>query len=432
MRDHSSPGAIRPVKLALDKPDGDILVVSVRNEVYRIRISRDVLFVNRGSESSVSLAAMIPNTCITRATGCGLIRKNTTTDRVLVRFSWLFSDRETSDTFFIALRSASNIPVAPKYSAMVFINPVSGTGRALHSWTNRVRPLLEESGRFDIISTVVSKFPGHITELIQSVDIQNLDVIIAIGGDGLVNEIYNGIYLGFAERHREILSRLTVCPLPCGSGNGLSYSTLCASHDNIFTLNSALRQLIRFRTAKRDLGLVEFDGGSRIFSLTISWGLVADVDIGSEQLRCLGDARFGIYALMKIMKGKKYKCVLKMGNDPPEHLSEVNSVYASIVPVAGRTVILDPSKSMASGEISVFKFLRSSRMQLVRTLSELEKVRNHSKFVPDFLPDDVVSFELTPDPSTQGGAGIVVDGEPLTRGPITVTILPKVTNCLVD
>lgn len=57
-----------------------------------------------------------------------------------------------------------------------------------------------------------------------------------------------------------------------------------------------------------DLSYIDTIDKKRHFSfLMMSWGLIADVDIESETLRFLGSLRQSIYALMAIMKLKRYR-----------------------------------------------------------------------------------------------------------------------------
>ncbi len=433
-----------PVYLSVDSEDGHVLNVRVRNISHRIDLPRDVLYAYSESATGILFAVMIPNNAITQQGGCLRMFISPKADRRLVRFRWEFETSNLAELFVRVVNREASISLDLKLRTVVMINPVSGTKQSGRVWEKVVFPVLEESKRFEIVSVEYTNHPHHAMEIIESLDLLGSppDAIIALGGDGLVNEIFNGIYLGYPGHYRDILNRVTVCPLPSGTGNGLCWSSLCAAGEP-FTMNCALRQLIRFRTGKRDLGQVEYsddfdasaDRQKRLFSLTLSWGLVADVDILSERLRFLGDGRFAIYGLTKIFKRKLYSGSLELGEEQSSEIfPDVITVYATIVPVAGRTMVFDPALSLSSGTVSVYKFLARdlSRMQLVHAMDELAKVRNHEPFIPGFVPAKVATFELVPDLRSQGGAGIVVDGEPLTRGPVTVSVLPSVTNCLVD
>ena len=44
--------------------------------------------------------------------------------------------------------------------------------------------------------------------------------------------------------------------------------------------------------------------------LSLAWGFIADVDINSEVIRCLGPNRFTIWGLYRIVNTRSYKGVL--------------------------------------------------------------------------------------------------------------------------
>jgi len=342
----------------------------------------------------------------------------------------------------------------------VFINPVAGRGKARVDWETRIKPLMSESGKFDF-ACIFTERQGHAGNVIEEIFFNSTaaasssrlpEVIIAIGGDGLVYEIFNGILraskrvpgndplLGW-------LNDILICPLPSGSGNGLAFSTLCLAGE-AFTMNCALRQLIRLETGRRDLGIVNFENDDpfspsqeeRIFGLTISWGLVADVDVMSDFLRFFGAARFTLYGLYRVLRKRLYNAVLhytELGGvgEGTDIASDFLTVYASLVPVAGSTVILNPCKRMDSGSISFYSFhgKEMGRLDLVGALDEMGRRRDHIGKIKNFQELHVSDFELLPgQPGTQSGsAGIVVDGERLTHSTIRARILKNVTNCLV-
>ena len=94
-------------------------------------------------------------------------------------------------------------------SALFVINKFSGGG---------YRPdvegrIIEQCEKLNIESTIeFTQSPGHATELALSAVDQKLDYVFAVGGDGTVNEVAQGL-LG---------SQVAMGILPKGSGNGLA------------------------------------------------------------------------------------------------------------------------------------------------------------------------------------------------------------------
>ena len=84
---------------------------------------------------------------------------------------------------------------------MIFIvNPISGSGRK-----NSIIAHLENNGH----KVLCTEYPGHGEILARETD---AEVVVAVGGDGTVNEVARGI----------INSSKTLGIIPCGSGDGLA------------------------------------------------------------------------------------------------------------------------------------------------------------------------------------------------------------------
>jgi YegS/Rv2252/BmrU family lipid kinase len=92
---------------------------------------------------------------------------------------------------------------------LAIINPISGTGKQ-----NKIKELLLrhlDSERFQLEITE-TKFVGHAEQLAREATHNNYNAIIAIGGDGTINEISRAL----------AFSDLILGIIPCGSGNGLA------------------------------------------------------------------------------------------------------------------------------------------------------------------------------------------------------------------
>lgn len=92
---------------------------------------------------------------------------------------------------------------------MFVYNPTSGTIRLIP-----VIPIIERFVNRDLydFSIVSTQYSGHATELARQYAAQNYDAVIAVGGDGTVNEVGRGL----------IGTNTALGIIPCGSGNGLA------------------------------------------------------------------------------------------------------------------------------------------------------------------------------------------------------------------
>jgi diacylglycerol kinase (ATP) len=99
-------------------------------------------------------------------------------------------------------------PVKPKKILFV-VNPISGHGKQ-----NQLREWIDqefEPSRFDVTVTDTTE-PGHATELTRAAIEQGYDLVVAVGGDGTVNEVGQAL----------VGSNVMMGIIPSGSGNGLA------------------------------------------------------------------------------------------------------------------------------------------------------------------------------------------------------------------
>ena len=73
---------------------------------------------------------------------------------------------------------------------VMIVNPVSGNGRAGQRWSGIEDRLRIEGAQFDVEFT---REPGHATRLAQDAVAAGYRTIVAVGGDGTLNEVVNGL-----------------------------------------------------------------------------------------------------------------------------------------------------------------------------------------------------------------------------------------------
>lgn len=228
---------------------------------------------------------------------------------------------------------------APPQRFLVILNPYSGgngpksKSGAIHVYETMIKPMLEQAGvEHDALTT---KRGGHAMDRMgsrmddatmspgkgddeggnisdnvdsESRDISEYDAIIALGGDGIVYEIMQGIHARSDEE--QILSKLKFGIVPCGTCNGLAKSILYWSDNADYTPIESAMIICKGHTKKLDLATYQLAKTRKTFTsfLSFSWGLIADCDLESECLRCLGAIRTDIWAVYRgILFTKKYR-----------------------------------------------------------------------------------------------------------------------------
>ncbi|PAA83330.1 hypothetical protein BOX15_Mlig023030g3, partial [Macrostomum lignano] len=191
---------------------------------------------------------------------------------------------------------------------LALANPVSGRGRAVPLFRSVTMTVLQEA---DIAYRLVeTEYSGYARSLIrEDPSLMAYGAIVAVGGDGLVHEMLNGLVDRFFDSGNDAggladaLRRMPLACLPAGSGNGLGASLAFANGDKLNSssenfLTTCTFNLTRSSPRPLDLAYVELlsSGANRqivSFLSPINYGFLARIDFESERWRgCLGGARF--------------------------------------------------------------------------------------------------------------------------------------------
>ncbi|KAF4717635.1 sphinganine kinase lcb4, partial [Perkinsus olseni] len=164
---------------------------------------------------------------------------------------------------------------------LVVINPIGGRKRAKKMFREILQPMLDKAHRK--YSVVQTDHPGHAGEIARSIDLEKIGAIAAVGGDGLVYELVNGM----AERPdaSEAFAILGIGQLPAGSHNSLAAS-------------GGMRQPLTAATAivngwMRPVDVMKItrylpEGPQVTLALCgLNYGFIAEVNVRSENKRFL-------------------------------------------------------------------------------------------------------------------------------------------------
>ncbi|GBP92900.1 Sphingosine kinase 2 [Eumeta japonica] len=116
------------------------------------------------------------------------------------------------------------LPVNEK-KLLILLNPKSGPGKAREIFQEKVTSILQEAEiPYDLH---VTKYAQYAREFVRTRNVYSWRGIVAVGGDGVLFEILNGMF----ERldWHQALNEVPLAVLPCGSGNGLA-RTICHAY----------------------------------------------------------------------------------------------------------------------------------------------------------------------------------------------------------
>jgi diacylglycerol kinase (ATP) len=144
--------------------------------------------------------------------------------------------------------------------ALIVVNPVAGKGRARRAWQRLERALGGTAARE--WQATVTRGPGHARELARSAAMGGCERVIAVGGDGTICEVANGL--------AQTDTALGI--IPAGTGNDCA-RTLDIPSDPADALELALTGQPR----TIDLGEIETDRGRSYFVNVAGFGFDAEV-----------------------------------------------------------------------------------------------------------------------------------------------------------
>ncbi|KAL1306754.1 hypothetical protein AAFC00_005417 [Neodothiora populina] len=198
----------------------------------------------------------------------------------------------------------------------VLVNPFGGKGAGRRIYLREIEPIFKAAGcELDVEQTTHVR---HAVEIAEKIDVDKYDVIACASGDGLPHEVFNG--LARQASPRRALKKIAVAQLPCGSGNAMSLNLNG-------TDSPALAALAVVKGVRTPLDLVAITQGDQQYwsFLSQSVGIVADCDLGTENIRWMGGARFTVGFLFRLLGKTVYpaEVAVKVEIDDKKEIKEV-------------------------------------------------------------------------------------------------------------
>eukprot|EP00850_Spirogloea_muscicola_P005431 SM000025S08326 [mRNA] locus=s25:95751:99235:+ [translate_table: standard] len=214
-------------------------------------------------------------------------------------------------------------PPLRRRRVLVVANPKSGNGRALHLYQRDVQPILEVP-RLSLLHAAPSEHPrlaavlvlggfdctlvetlnaGHARKVAAAMDLSACpDGIVCVGGDGIVNEVVNGL---LARKDAGSLLPVPIGIVPAGSDNSLAWSVL-----GIRDPLSAALAIVKGGTIAVDTLLVQAGrAGSAHAGLCIAYfGFMSDVlELATQYQARFGPLRYAVAGAVKILQLPCYR-----------------------------------------------------------------------------------------------------------------------------
>lgn len=236
----------------------------------------------------------------------------------------------------------------------ILINPFGGKGNAESLYQRYAAPIFA-AGQCQV-DVQTTEYRGHAIEIAEQLDIDAYDAIVCCSGDGLPYEVFNG--LGKRPNGREALAKMAVALLPCGSGNGLTWSCLGTGSNSIAALG-----IVKGLRTPLDLVSVTQQNTRTLSFLSQSFGIVAESDLGTDHIRWMGAQRFTYGFLVRLLRRTIWPCdlAIKVEMDDKQAIKDHYAAFKSKEEVDG--VLVDQSRIDAAKQSPALPELQFGTVQ---------------------------------------------------------------------
>ena len=239
----------------------------------------------------------------------------------------------------------------------IILNPRADMGNA---WTvaNDLRPIITEFGNVEWSGTV---YPTHATELAKQAGEQGFDMVIAMGGDGTVHEVVNGL-MQIQEKERPALG-----VVPVGSGNDFADSIGIS-----LKADRALWHALRGKTSTIDIGLMTDEKGRQeYFDNTIGVGFDAVVTIRSHRLPVVRGFLMYLTAVIQTIIFNHRAANMKLTADGESWEQTTLMVAICNGPREGGGFMVAPDAKNDDGILNYVMITDCSRLMMFRLVPEV-------------------------------------------------------------
>jgi len=292
----------------------------------------------------------------------------------------------------------------------IILNPMADMGNAWRA-ARDLRSITEEHGGIEWSGTV---YPGHAIDLAKQAGEQGYDLVIAMGGDGTVHEVMNGLMKVPAEK-RPILG-----VVPVGSGNDFGHGIGAST-----TPSEALNRAINGEPTTVDLGLmIDGHGRKEYFDNTLGIGFGAIVTIRSHQIPLLRGFLMYLTAVIQTIVLDHNPIKMQMEIDGKKVEESIIYLILCNGSREGGGFLIAPNARIDDGLLDYAMITNVSRLKMFRIVPEVMK-GTHGRF-KEVTMDRCKKFTLTADrPLYIHADGEIFSGPGTDIRQVSIEILPN-------
>ena len=290
----------------------------------------------------------------------------------------------------------------------MIVNPAGGTKKGLDI-LDKVKPLFQEANAE--LTILYTDYAGHAKDLANELDYSGYDGLCAIGGDGTMFEMVNGML------KRDDQDTIPLGLITGGTGNAFMHDIDCLD-----PLEAASRIL---KGTVRQIDIAKVNAKNKLYYSfnIIGWGLVTDAGYLAEKLRWLGGMRYDVAAILEVIMGKRRIAQLLMDNEVIE--DDFVFIIACNTIHTGKAMRIAPRARLDDGKIDLVIVRKSSKIKLLKLFPKLFSGEHIKSPLVEYR--QVEKFSVIP----KEDSSLNIDGELIGDTPIDVTMQPKMIEVLV-
>jgi diacylglycerol kinase (ATP) len=297
----------------------------------------------------------------------------------------------------------------------VLVNPSAGAGKTARQWP-QIEQILRGLG-LDF-QHALTEAPGHAVELVAGAARNGCRTVVAVGGDGTVNEAVNGLWQAAA------LDRVSLGVVSTGTGSDFLRSTPIPTD-----FEAACRRLIEPVTRRIDLGVLEYqkDGAPETRCFVNFAGIGFDAEVvrtTTLKYKALGAAPAYLLGLLTTFLTYRARS-LTLSLDGAAEKRRVFTVMMGNGKYGGGGMMTTPDAELDDGLFDVMVIGNINALDLI---SQLPKLYQGTHILhPKVDVYRAARVEITP----ARPMALQADGELLGQAPAVFSLLPGALNLIV-
>lgn len=300
---------------------------------------------------------------------------------------------------------------------LFIINPRSGHGKTLKTWAEARSHLA--SSRIEFTERITTR-AGEATAIARDALTSGIERVVAVGGDGTLNEVLNGYLTSSGEA---VNQSAALGLIPSGTGSDFRRTI------GLRGWRDALDVCIAGRTRSIDAARVWFkdeqgNDASRFFINLASFGLGGDVSELVNRWRDRwplwlgGHARFAAAAIGALNRYKNVAVKITLDGES-QHRIETNLFIVANGRFAGGGMMLAPHAELDDGLLDVVLTDRATRLDVIR---ELPRIRRGG-YLKNPKVTELRAREVSIDAAEP--VRIDLDGDMIGSTPAVIVALPR-------